>query len=167
MFFLSLFLNHDFAQIFGCTAFVHAHEPHKSKLEPCAHTCIFLGYAPSQRGYKCYDPVSHKFYVPMDVTFFENHPYFTQSSLQGKNENEDQTTPPFPVLPILVMLETPKNNPQMPSFVQPPILPISVLPETLEKNPQMPNFVQPLVLPISIQLQTPSLPIVPVGVSCP
>ena len=65
------------------------------------------------------------------------------------------------------MLETPKNNPQMPSFVQPPILPISVLPETLEKNPQMPNFVQPLVLPISIQLQTPSLPIVPVAVSCP
>jgi len=68
-------------RVFGCTTFVHVHN--RSKLEPRAKKCIFVGYAPSQKGYKCYDPHARKIIVTMDLTFFESQLYFT-THLQGE-----------------------------------------------------------------------------------
>ena len=48
-------------RIFGCTAFVHVHSPHRGKLDPRAIKCVFLGYSSTQKGYKCYNPLSRKF----------------------------------------------------------------------------------------------------------
>lgn len=42
-------------KIFGCTAFVHEHK-NVGKLEPRAIKCVFVGYSPTQKGYKCFDP---------------------------------------------------------------------------------------------------------------
>ena len=39
-------------KIFGCTAFVHEHKQIE-KLDPCAIKCVFIGYSPTQKGYKC------------------------------------------------------------------------------------------------------------------
>lgn len=75
-------------RIFGCTVFVHSHEPNQNKLEPRATKCVFLGYAHNQKGYKCFDPISKKTLVSMDVTFFENTPFF-QNHLQGGRKEED------------------------------------------------------------------------------
>ena len=69
-------------KIFGCTVFVHIHEPNQGKLEPRAKQCVFVGYAPNQKGYKCFDPTSKKTFVTMDVTFFEKTPFFSDR-LQG------------------------------------------------------------------------------------
>ncbi|CAJ2672360.1 unnamed protein product [Trifolium pratense] len=74
-------------KIFGCTAFVHEHK-NISKLEPRAIKCVFVGYSPTQKGYKCFDPKNQKMFVTMDVTFFENKPFF-DTHLQGGNLNED------------------------------------------------------------------------------
>ena len=40
--------------IFGCVAFIHIHSRERSKLDPRALKCIFLGYSPTQKGYKCF-----------------------------------------------------------------------------------------------------------------
>ena len=32
-------------RVFGCSAFVHVHGPHRGKLDPRAIKCIFIGYA--------------------------------------------------------------------------------------------------------------------------
>jgi len=53
-------------KIFGCTAFVHEHK-NVGKLEPRAIKCVFVGYSPSQKGYKCFDPKNKKMFVTMDV----------------------------------------------------------------------------------------------------
>jgi len=63
-------------KIFGCVAFVHVHNNEKGKLDPRAVKCVFIGYSNTQKGYRCYHPISRKFYVSRDVTFHEQESYF-------------------------------------------------------------------------------------------
>lgn len=77
-------------KIFGSTAFVHEHKQ-IGKLEPRAIKCIFVGYSPTQKGYKCFDLNSKRLLVTMDVTFFENKPFFESNHLQGGKSNEDSS----------------------------------------------------------------------------
>ncbi|KAA0038338.1 Beta-galactosidase [Cucumis melo var. makuwa] len=48
-----------------------------TKFTPRAQACVFVGYPPHQRGYKCFHPPSRKYFVTMDVTFCEDRPYFS------------------------------------------------------------------------------------------
>lgn len=71
-------------KVFGCLAFVHNLDPHRSKLDPKYIKSIFLGYSPHQKGYKCYSPTTRKFYHTMDVTFFKHQPYYPKVGIQGE-----------------------------------------------------------------------------------
>ena len=53
---------------FGCTVFIHNKDLHQGKLDPKGIKCVFLGYSPNQKGYKCYDP-QKKYFVTFDVQF--------------------------------------------------------------------------------------------------
>ncbi|KAM1414454.1 hypothetical protein ACFX2I_006230 [Malus domestica] len=79
--------------VFGCVAFVHLHKQQRSKLEPRALRCMFVGYASNQKGYRCYHPPTTKLFVTVDVAFHENDMYFAhyESALQGENKTEVQT----------------------------------------------------------------------------
>lgn len=49
-----IFLIHDsLIKVFGCSSFVHIHSHNHGKLEPRSIKCVFLGYSPNQKGYKC------------------------------------------------------------------------------------------------------------------
>ena len=63
--------------------FVHIHKQNHSKLDPWLEKCVFVGYSTTYKWYKCYNPISKKLFVTMDVTFFENQPYFPKNHLQG------------------------------------------------------------------------------------
>ena len=56
--------------VFGSTVFVHTHGPKWNKFDPRALKCVFLGYSSTQKGYKCYDPISQKLYVSLHAHFF-------------------------------------------------------------------------------------------------
>ena len=71
-------------KIFGCTVYVHLSSKGQSKLEPRAEKCVFIGYAPNKKGYKCFNPKTRKTVVSMDVTFLEHQPYFQKKILQGE-----------------------------------------------------------------------------------
>ena len=77
-------------KIFGCTAFVHNHHTNRSKFDPTSIPCIFLGYSANHKGYKCYSPSTRKFYHSMDVTFFENQPFYPKTKIQGERIDEFQ-----------------------------------------------------------------------------
>ena len=63
-------------KVFGCVAYVHVPREKRTKLEPCAIRCMFVGYGNHQKGYKCFDLETGKTYVTMDVTFLESESYF-------------------------------------------------------------------------------------------
>jgi len=75
-------------KIFGCFVFVHLHKNQRTKLEPCAVKCLFLGYGLHKKGFRCYDPKTNRTYTTMDVTFLESEFFFPlpvhNSSLQGE-----------------------------------------------------------------------------------
>lgn len=50
---------------------------------------FFIGYSPTQKGYKCFYPVSRKVFVTMEVTFFETRKYYEKDHLREKSESED------------------------------------------------------------------------------
>ena len=99
-------------KIFGCTAFIHIHSHNQGKLEPRATKCVFVGYAPTQKGYKCFEPISKKMFVTMDVTFFELHPYCTPH-LQGGNQNKDSA-----IFHDLFQIEDLQNDPSPTLIIQ-------------------------------------------------
>lgn len=57
-------------KVFGCSAYVQIHNHFRRKLYPKAFKCVFVRYSTSQKCYKCFYPVTRRFYNNMDVTFF-------------------------------------------------------------------------------------------------
>ena len=85
----------------ACVAFVHVHRQHRTKLDPRVVKCVFLGYAPDKKGYKCFHPSSHRFFVSMDVTFHETESFFGCPQLQGESLLEAESFVLKSFLPLL------------------------------------------------------------------
>ena len=45
-------------KVFGCLAYVHLPDEQRSKLDPKAKKCVFIGYSLEQKGYCCYNPLT-------------------------------------------------------------------------------------------------------------
>ena len=91
-------------RVFGCVCFVHQLGPGTDKLDPRAIKCVFLGYSRTKKGYRCYSPSLHRFFVSADVTFFESTPYYS--------EPHSITDPDFMVpLPLPLPLSLPHSLP--------------------------------------------------------
>ena len=71
-------------RIFGCVVFVHLHDHQRSKLNPRAEKCVFIGYAPHRKGYQCYHLPSQKVYTSMDVVFWEYDLYFSAAQKENR-----------------------------------------------------------------------------------
>ena len=61
--------------VFRCDCFVSLSPHEGTKLQPRAHLCCFLGYGVSQKGFHCYDPISHCLCVSRYVKFWEHCPF--------------------------------------------------------------------------------------------
>ena len=86
-------------KIFGCTVLVTNNDLHKSKLDLRAQKYVFRRYSSNQMGYKCFDPVTKKDFVTMDVQFFEN-PSFFKSSSEGEKTDKQVSNSIIPVSKI-------------------------------------------------------------------
>jgi hypothetical protein len=54
-------------KVFGCIAYVHVLDKLRIKLDPKAGKCVFIGYSLEQKGYICYNHVTHEMRVSRDV----------------------------------------------------------------------------------------------------
>lgn len=89
-------------KVFGCICLVHVDKSARSKLDPKALKCIFLGYSLNQKGYKCFHPFTRTKIVAKDITFQESVPFF--SSKQSMVQGECVTSVDVDPLPVLAFL---------------------------------------------------------------
>jgi len=61
--FISKKPNVSHFRVFGCIAYVHVPNEKRSKQDPKAKKCIFIGYSLEQKGYRCFNPSTRKLHV--------------------------------------------------------------------------------------------------------
>ena len=94
-------------KVFGCTCFVRDVRPHVSKLNPKSLKCIFVGYSRVKKGYRCYYATLRRYFVSIDVAFFETTPFSFSSPVTSQGEGDDllvyaisSPVPPTPLAPL-------------------------------------------------------------------
>lgn len=68
--------DYSLLRVLGCLCFPHTRPYNSTKLQNRALPCLFLGYATTQKGYRCLHLPTNKLYISRHVTFDEHHfPY--------------------------------------------------------------------------------------------
>ena len=77
-------------KVFGCIAYVHVPNELRTKLDPKAKKCVFIGYSLEKKGYCCYNPVTHQIKESKDVVFDKlSNWYGAQKFVQVYDEKEE------------------------------------------------------------------------------
>ncbi|KAL8153165.1 hypothetical protein V2J09_010925 [Rumex salicifolius] len=93
--------TYDHLRVFGCLCYPNLTATTKHKLEPRPRPCVFLGYAPLHKCYRCLDLVSKKVIVSRHVIFSEHiFPLKLTPSSSAFDPHHFSTAHPNP-LPIL------------------------------------------------------------------
>lgn len=64
--------NYSSLRIFGCQCFPYLKSQGLNKFSRKTISCVFLGYSPLHKGYRCLDPHTHKVYISRHVVFNES-----------------------------------------------------------------------------------------------
>jgi hypothetical protein len=111
-------LNYSLLKILGCLCFSLTRPYNKHKLELRSQPYIFIGYAISQKGYRCLNLSSNKKIISRNVQFDENNFPFKDSPISS----HDQPIQPSLSAPLTII----QNKPILPSIPSRPN--ISTLP---------------------------------------
>ncbi len=77
--------------MFSYIAYMHVLDEKRSKLDPKAKKCIFIGYSLEQKGYRCFNPSIRKLQMSRDVVFDEMISWYSPLKIvkDGKARNGD------------------------------------------------------------------------------
>ncbi|GJU15952.1 retrovirus-related pol polyprotein from transposon RE1 [Tanacetum coccineum] len=103
--------NYDNFRAYGCQVFPYLPDYSPHKLAPRSISCVFIGYSPQHKGYRCLDPVTPRIFVTRHARFNEKVFPFIGSSGDINIRNLElttflQDTPPT--------LDSSSNPPQCP-----------------------------------------------------
>jgi len=78
-------------RVFGCIPYVHVPDEKRSKLDPKAEKCIFIGYSLEEKGYRCFNSSIQKLQVSRDVVFDEMVSWYSPLKVaeDGEARNDD------------------------------------------------------------------------------
>jgi hypothetical protein len=63
--------NYTSLRVFGSKCFPYTWDTWQNKFDSKTVICIFIGYSDKHKGYKCFHPLSRKFYISRHVVFDE------------------------------------------------------------------------------------------------
>ncbi|MGH7240582.1 MAG: reverse transcriptase domain-containing protein, partial [Candidatus Saccharimonadales bacterium] len=79
-------------RVWGCKAYAHVPKETRTKLQPKAIECVFVGYSLESKAYRLHDPISNRLLISRDVTFLEDHSYQPGTQdvevVSGKGEHD-------------------------------------------------------------------------------
>jgi hypothetical protein len=58
--------------VFGCACYPNTAATSSHKLDPRSTLCVFLGYSPDHKGYRCFDLASRRVLISRHVVFDES-----------------------------------------------------------------------------------------------
>jgi hypothetical protein len=64
--------DYKFLRTFGCACWPNLRPYNSNKLQSHSLQCLFLGYSPNHKRYKCINLLTKRFYISRDVVFDEN-----------------------------------------------------------------------------------------------
>jgi histone deacetylase 1/2 len=64
--------DYNMLRVFGCLSYPNTEATSRHKLDRRSVACVFFGYSPDHRGYRCYDPVSRRVLTSRHVHFVED-----------------------------------------------------------------------------------------------
>ena len=83
-------------RVFGCVTYVHIPDNQRKKLDAKSRKSIFVGYPEGVKGFKLYDPVTHKFTRSRDVMFLEKN--FHDFNVPDSSNSDDCAKDDFPIM---------------------------------------------------------------------
>ncbi|KAH9750824.1 retrovirus-related pol polyprotein from transposon RE1 [Citrus sinensis] len=102
--------DYDFLRCFGCSCYPYLRYYNKHKFAYHSSKCIFIGYSPSHKGYKCLHP-SGRIYVARHVTFDESvFPYATEFVFHSHAKTDSQISHSLTPQQIHHISSLPVNN---------------------------------------------------------
>ena len=73
--------RYDHLRVFGCACYPNTSATASHKLATRSTRCVFLGYSPDHKGYRCFDLTSRRVLISRHVVFDESDfPYSTSST---------------------------------------------------------------------------------------
>src|SRR6185436_17293441 len=128
-------------RVFGCACYPNTSATAPHKLAPRSTRCVFLGYSPDHKGYRCFDLTTRRVLISRHVVFDESDfPYSTSSTPSPDPELESLFPTDTVVQPPLSVCPFPAGFPGTPA-------PFPVIPAVPRADPVSPAAPRAALVP--------------------